>query len=73
MPAKLLNDDSFLNMLHGHVNAWIKAIQGVTRLTREVASGTASQEVNFWLSLERALEAQPEVDLLRGHRNAAAL
>jgi pilus assembly protein TadC len=56
MPPKLLNDDTFLNALHGHVNAWIKAIQAVTRLTREVSSGTASQEINFWLSLERALE-----------------
>jgi pilus assembly protein TadC len=28
----------------------------VTKLTRDVASGTASQEINFWLSLERALE-----------------
>jgi pilus assembly protein TadC len=56
MPGKYLNDDSFLNALHGHVNAWIKAIQAVTRLTREVSSGTASQEINFWLSLERALE-----------------
>ena len=29
----------------------------MTRLTRDVSSGTASQEINFWLSLERALEA----------------
>jgi len=35
---------------------WIKAIQAVTKLTRDVSSGTASQEINFWLSLERALE-----------------
>lgn len=28
----------------------------MTKLTRDVASGTASQEINFWLSLERALE-----------------
>jgi pilus assembly protein TadC len=28
----------------------------VTKLTRDVSSGTASQEINFWLSLERALE-----------------
>jgi dynein heavy chain 1 len=33
---------------------WIKAIQRVTRLTRDVVSGTASQDINFWLSLERA-------------------
>jgi len=45
-----------LNTLHNHVNVWIKSIQAVTKLSREVTSGTASQEINFWLSLERALE-----------------
>ncbi|KAJ3972627.1 dynein heavy chain, N-terminal region 1-domain-containing protein [Lentinula raphanica] len=57
IPAKTLNDSTFLNTLHSHVNSWIKSIQAVTKLTRDVASGTASQEINFWLSLERALEA----------------
>jgi hypothetical protein len=56
IPAKMLNDSTFLNTLHAHVNLWIKAIQSVTRLSRDVSSGTASQEINFWLSLERALE-----------------
>lgn len=28
----------------------------MTKLNRDVASGTASQEINFWLSKERALE-----------------
>ncbi|KAH7884160.1 dynein heavy chain, N-terminal region 1-domain-containing protein [Phlebopus sp. FC_14] len=56
IPSKLLNDSSFLNTLHGHVNSWIKSIQAVTKLSRDVSSGTASQEINFWLSLERALE-----------------
>ena len=56
IPAKLLNDSTFLNTLHAHVNSWIKSIQAVTKLNRDVASGTASQEINFWLSLERALE-----------------
>ncbi|KZT09045.1 uncharacterized protein LAESUDRAFT_696464 [Laetiporus sulphureus 93-53] len=56
IPPKLLNDSSFLNTLHGHVNQWIKSIQTVTKLNRDVSSGTASQEINFWLSLERALE-----------------
>ncbi|EDR09748.1 dynein heavy chain protein 2 [Laccaria bicolor S238N-H82] len=56
IPSKLLTDSTFLNSLHSHVNAWIKAIQAVTKLTRDVSSGTASQEINFWLSLERALE-----------------
>jgi hypothetical protein len=56
IPPKLLNDSTFLNTLHAHVNSWIKSIQAVTKLNRDVASGTASQEINFWLSLERALE-----------------
>ena len=60
IPPNLLNDSSFLNTLQGHVNMWIKSIQAVTKLTREVSSGTASQEINFWLSLERALEAIEE-------------
>ena len=28
----------------------------MTKLRRDVSSGTASQEINFWLSLEGALE-----------------
>ncbi|THV06252.1 cytoplasmic dynein heavy chain 1 [Dendrothele bispora CBS 962.96] len=56
IPSQTLSDSTFLNTLHGHVNSWIKSIQAVTNLTRDVASGTASQEINFWLSLERALE-----------------
>ncbi|KAF5351047.1 hypothetical protein D9756_008173 [Leucocoprinus leucothites] len=56
IPPKLLNGSTFLNTLHAHVNSWIKSIQAVTKLTRDVSSGTASQEINFWLSLERALE-----------------
>ena len=56
IPPKLLSDSTFLNTLHSHVNQWIKSIQTVTKLSRDVSSGTASQEINFWLSLERALE-----------------
>lgn len=55
-----MNDSSFLNKLQGEVNSWIKAIQNVTKLNRDVASGTASQEVNFWLSMEKALEGIEE-------------
>ncbi|GAA6059654.1 hypothetical protein JCM10212_004157 [Sporobolomyces blumeae] len=52
----LLSDSAFLNKLQSEVNSWIKEIQNVTKLNRDVASGTASQEVNFWLSMEKALE-----------------
>ncbi|KAK3828336.1 MAG: dynein heavy chain [Benniella sp.] len=50
------NDHTFLNKLQGDVNGWIKEIQKVTKLTRDPASGTAIQEINFWISMERALE-----------------
>ncbi|CAG8487876.1 5917_t:CDS:10 [Dentiscutata erythropus] len=50
----------FLNKLQGGVNSWIKEIQKVTKLSRDPASGTAMQEINFWLSMETALE---EVDV----------
>ncbi|KAI9896991.1 hypothetical protein N3K66_008013 [Trichothecium roseum] len=61
IPAELLADSQFLNRLQANVNTWIKSIQGITRMTRETSSSnqdftTASQEVNFWLSMESALE-----------------
>ena len=40
-----------------------QAIQSVTKLNRDVASGTASQEINFWLTFERALEGTVEAQL----------
>ncbi|WVR09001.1 hypothetical protein IAU60_006061 [Kwoniella sp. DSM 27419] len=55
-PSMLLSDPAFLNKLQADVNGWIKEIQSVTRLSRDVSSGTASQEINFWLSMEHALE-----------------
>ncbi|KAK4688349.1 dynein cytoplasmic 1 heavy chain, partial [Tremellales sp. Uapishka_1] len=55
-PPMLLADPAFLNKLQADVNSWIKEIQAVTKLSRDVASGTASQEINFWLSMEHALE-----------------
>lgn len=55
-PQSLLSDPAFLNKLQADVNSWIKEVQAVTKLSRDVGSGTASQEVNFWLSMEHALE-----------------
>ncbi|ORY33069.1 putative motor [Naematelia encephala] len=55
-PQTLLTDPAFLNKLQADVNSWIKEVQAVTKLSRDVASGTASQEINFWLSMEHALE-----------------
>ncbi|KAG0049018.1 hypothetical protein BGZ83_006135 [Gryganskiella cystojenkinii] len=56
LESSYFSDSTFLNKLQGDVNGWIKEIQKVTKLSRDPASGTAIQEVNFWLSMERALE-----------------
>eukprot|EP00052_Salpingoeca_macrocollata_P029607 m.302067 g.302067 ORF g.302067 m.302067 type:complete len:4524 (+) comp22998_c0_seq7:51-13622(+) len=49
------DDATFLNALTKCVARWIREIQKVTRLERDPSSGTAMQEVSFWLNLERAL------------------
>jgi len=64
IPKNLLQDSSFHNSLQTNVNSWIKSIQVVTKMTKDPDSGsnpqdfkfTASQEINFWLSMELALE-----------------
>lgn len=53
--ADKVEDSSFLNQLQNGVNRWIKEIQKVTKLDRDPSSGTALQEISFWLNLERSL------------------
>ncbi|XP_052274955.1 cytoplasmic dynein 1 heavy chain 1-like isoform X3 [Dreissena polymorpha] len=50
-----VEDAQFLNALQSGVNRWIREIQKVTKLDRDPGSGTALQEISFWLNLERAL------------------
>ncbi|KAK7927737.1 dynein heavy chain [Apiospora marii] len=57
IPASLLSDSSFMNNLQSTVNGWIKAIQAITKLTRDPVTRTATQEINFWLSMESSLES----------------
>ncbi|KAH7030898.1 LOW QUALITY PROTEIN: dynein heavy chain, N-terminal region 1-domain-containing protein [Microdochium trichocladiopsis] len=54
--SSLLSDSSFMNNLQSTVNGWIKSIQAITKLTRDPVTRTATQEINFWLSMESALE-----------------
>lgn len=56
IPPQLLQDSTFLNSLQSTVNTWIKSIQSITKMSRDTESGTATQEINFWLSMETALE-----------------
>lgn len=56
IPPNLLEDSTFHNALQSNVNLWIKSIQVVTKMTRDANAGSANQEINFWLSMESALE-----------------
>lgn len=56
IPPELLADSRFLNDLQNTVNSWIKSIQSITKLSRDPESGSATQEINFWISMESALE-----------------
>ncbi|KAI0484690.1 dynein heavy chain, N-terminal region 1-domain-containing protein [Xylariaceae sp. FL0804] len=56
IPSELLGDSTFMNNLQSTVNSWIKSIQAITKLTRDPVTRTATQEINFWLSMESALE-----------------
>lgn len=74
----LLTDTTFLNRVQAECMRWVKDISDVTKLDRDVRSGTASQEVNFWLSMEKALDDIDEqlksepvelvIELLRNNR-----
>lgn len=55
IPAAIVQDSSFLNGLQATVNGWIKSIQTITKTSRDVSTGTAAQEINFWISMESRL------------------
>uniref|UniRef100_A0A7E4ZT92 Dynein heavy chain, cytoplasmic n=1 Tax=Panagrellus redivivus TaxID=6233 RepID=A0A7E4ZT92_PANRE len=48
-------DQTLLNQLSNTVTRWIQEIQKVTHLDRDAGSGTALQEVTFWMNMDRAL------------------
>lgn len=53
--SNLVEDTDFLNQLQSGVSRWIREIKKVTKLDRDPSTGTALQEITFWLNLERAL------------------
>ena len=56
LPSELLSNTTFLNELQNTVNNWIKSIRTLAKLSRDADSGSATQEINFWLNLETALK-----------------
>ena len=53
----IASEAAFLNDIQRQLNEWKKSILRVTKLTRDVASGSTIQEINFWLAMERAVDA----------------
>ncbi|OKL56213.1 Dynein heavy chain, cytoplasmic [Talaromyces atroroseus] len=56
IPPAALESSTVLNSIQNNVNGWIKSIQTITKMSRDADSGSANQEINFWLSMETALE-----------------
>lgn len=57
LPTELLSNTTFLNDLQNTVNGWIKSIRALAKLSRDADSGSATQEIAFWLNLETALKS----------------
>ena len=56
IPDNLVTDSSILNRLQNMANDWIKQIRDFTRIADERGVGSTSQEKNFWLAMENAIE-----------------
>ncbi|KAL5341578.1 dynein heavy chain, cytoplasmic [Aspergillus crustosus] len=54
--SSLLESSAFVNSLQNTANGWIKSIQTIAKMSRDPESGSAAQEINFWLSMETALD-----------------
>lgn len=54
---EVLQNTTVLNSITNIVNGWIKSIQATTKMSQDDIKGSASQEINFWLSMETALDA----------------
>ncbi|EEP80390.1 dynein heavy chain [Uncinocarpus reesii 1704] len=56
VPSAVLDNHLVINSIQSTVNGWIKSIQSITKMSRDPESGSAAQEINFWLDMETALE-----------------
>lgn len=55
IPETTLLDPAFLNSLQNIVNNWVKEIQEITKLQRDVPHDSAFDEINYWTSMEVSL------------------
>jgi dynein heavy chain 1 len=50
-----VQDPAFVKRLENTVAQWVKEIRRITMLNHDPQQGSALQEINFWLSIERSL------------------
>jgi dynein heavy chain 1 len=50
-----IQDPNFVKRLEKTMTQWIKDIRRITQLNHDPQQGSALQEINFWLSIERSL------------------
>ena len=58
--ARLMEFNSIINKLQSLANDWIRQIRDFTKQADERAVGSASQEKNFWLAMESAIDSIEE-------------
>lgn len=56
IPDQVVADSMLLNKLQAMANDWIKQIRDFTRIADERPVGTTTQEKNFWLAMENAID-----------------
>lgn len=57
MPTSVTANSAILNKLQSMANDWIRQIREFTKQADERPVGSASQEKNFWLAMESAIES----------------
>lgn len=60
IPDQILSNSNILNKLQAMANDWIRQIREFTKQADERPVGTATQEKNFWLAMESAIESIEE-------------
>ncbi|KAK5108990.1 hypothetical protein LTR62_007624 [Meristemomyces frigidus] len=56
IPEAVVSDSVLLNKLQNMANDWIKQIRDFTKIADERPVGTTTQEKNFWLAMESAID-----------------
>lgn len=50
-----LKDPAFVKRIEKQVTLWVRDIRRITTLQHDPSQGSALQEINFWLAIERSL------------------